>query len=38
MSKRRGSIWNITQIRSPVDGKTGPILMQPGNLVVGQRH
>jgi multidrug efflux system membrane fusion protein len=22
-----------TQIRSPVDGKTGPILLQPGNLV-----
>ena len=27
-----------TQIRSPVDGKTGPILIQPGNMVVGQRH
>jgi multidrug efflux system membrane fusion protein len=23
----------FTQIRSPVDGKTGPILLQPGNLV-----
>jgi multidrug efflux system membrane fusion protein len=22
-----------TQIRSPVDGKTGPILMQPGNMI-----
>ena len=24
---------DYTQIRSPVDGKTGPILLQPGNLV-----
>jgi multidrug efflux system membrane fusion protein len=24
----------FTQIRSPVDGKTGPILVQPGNLAV----
>lgn len=24
---------NYTQIRSPVDGKTGPILVQPGNMV-----
>lgn len=24
---------SYTQIRSPVDGKTGPILIQPGNLV-----
>src|SRR5262249_45405261 len=23
----------FTQIRSPIDGKTGPILIQPGNLV-----
>ncbi len=23
----------FTQIRSPIDGKTGPILLQPGNLV-----
>jgi multidrug efflux system membrane fusion protein len=23
----------FTQIRSPVDGKTGPVLLQPGNLV-----
>jgi multidrug efflux system membrane fusion protein len=23
-----------TQIRSPVDGKTGPILIQPGNMIV----
>ena len=37
MPKRRASIWNYCQIRSPVDGKTGPILMQPGNLVIGQR-
>ena len=26
----------FTQIRSPVDGKTGPILVQPGNMVIGQ--
>ena len=25
----------FTQIRSPVDGKTGPILVQPGNMVIG---
>jgi multidrug efflux system membrane fusion protein len=24
---------SFTQIRSPIDGKTGPILVQPGNLV-----
>jgi multidrug efflux system membrane fusion protein len=24
---------SYTQIRSPVDGKTGPILMQPGNMI-----
>jgi multidrug efflux system membrane fusion protein len=24
---------DFTQIRSPIDGKTGPILLQPGNLV-----
>jgi multidrug efflux system membrane fusion protein len=24
---------DYTQIRSPVDGKTGPILMQPGNMI-----
>jgi multidrug efflux system membrane fusion protein len=24
---------NYTQIRSPVDGKTGPILVQPGNMI-----
>jgi len=23
-----------TQIRSPVDGKTGPLLIQPGNMIV----
>ena len=28
----------FTHIRSPVDGKTGPILLQPGNLVLGQRR
>lgn len=26
---------DYTQIRSPIDGKTGPILVQPGNMVVG---
>ena len=26
----------FTKIRSPVDGKTGPILVQPGNMVIGQ--
>jgi multidrug efflux system membrane fusion protein len=26
---------NYTQIRSPVDGKTGPILVQPGNMISG---
>ena len=25
---------SYTQIRSPVDGKTGPLLVQPGNMVV----
>ena len=25
-----------TQIRSPIDGKTGPILIQPGNLIKAQ--
>src|SRR5438067_3582107 len=24
---------SYTQVRSPVDGKTGPILMQPGNMI-----
>ena len=24
---------DYTQVRSPVDGKTGPILMQPGNMI-----
>src|SRR5262249_42770748 len=24
----------FTQIRSPVDGKTGPIMIQPGNLII----
>ena len=33
VQNRRGSIWNITTIRSPVNGKTGPILIQPGNMV-----
>ncbi len=37
MSRPPASIWNSTEIRSPVDGKTGPILLQPGNLVFGQR-
>jgi multidrug efflux system membrane fusion protein len=26
---------SYTQIRSPVDGKTGPILVQPGNMISG---
>jgi multidrug efflux system membrane fusion protein len=26
---------SYTQIRSPVDGKTGPILIQPGNMISG---
>ena len=27
---------SYTQIRSPVDGKTGPLLIQPGNMVTAQ--
>lgn len=26
---------SYTQIRSPVDGKTGPVLIQPGNMISG---
>ena len=25
----------FAQIRSPVDGKTGPVLIQPGNMIIG---
>ena len=33
MSKAARLNLEYTQIRSPVDGKTGPILIQPGNMV-----
>ena len=26
---------DFTQIRSPVDGKTGPVMIQPGNMITG---
>ena len=35
---RRGSIWTTRSIRSPIDGKTGPILIQPGNHGHGGRR